>query len=437
MPMSKRRIHSPEFKAQVVLEALRSETTLAAVAANHRLHPVQVCQWKQQATKQLPETFRQAKAETTSKNHEELLLKLSKLEHTNTALTKEIDWLKKKFFSYDQPTLRSLLEPEHPHISLRRQCELLGATRSSYYYQPIRIDNRNRRVAHRIDIFCTTNPAISSRKLLTQLQASGMSIYMNHLHRLLCRLGFAPFERRLIKLFAGGLEAIPPLPFRIESTTNPGEQWIVDIAYWPSPKTDLFAALLVDGHSNSCLAWGLSDTPSSALAAGVLNVALDNHPAPFILRSETFLSLLSPRLLHRLRQEGICLVGPHWLNSLEGTGRNTALAQIWMEIKQWACVLRSNHPQAQEDWILPTAILNRMTPGAEDSTCGKDLSWPGGDFAPVAGATINDPATSTEHQYLETRRFPTASASPSPEKLRGSKILRIKRQDHGVIAPRS
>jgi putative transposase len=431
--MRKRRSHSPEFKAQVVLEALRGEATLAAVAANHRLHPVQVCQWKQQATKQLPETFRQAKVEATCKNHEELAMKLARLEQTNITLAKEIDWLKKKFYSYDQPILRSLLEPDLPLISLRRQCELLGVTRSSYYYQPIRIDKRNSELAHRIDIFCSANPAISSRKLLTQLQESGMSICKNHLYRLLCRIGFAPFERRLTKLFAGRLEAIPPLPFRMESTTNPGEQWILDIAYWPSPKTDLFAALLVDGHSNSCLAWGLSDSPSPALAAGVLHVALDNHPAPFILRSETFLSLLSPCLLSRLQQEGICLVGPLWLDSLEGAGRNTALAQIWMEIKQRACGLRSNHPRAQEDWILPTAISNRVPPWAKDSTCGKDLSWSGGDLALVAEASINDPAASVKHNCGETRRFPTSSTSPP----HGSKTLRIIRQGHGVIAPRS
>ncbi|MFN9629388.1 MAG: transposase [Cyanobacteriota bacterium] len=433
--MSKRRSHSPEFKAQVVLEALRGEATLAAVAANHRLHPVQVCQWKQQATKQLPETFRQAKGEATSKNHEELTVKLARLEQTNTNLATEIDWLKKKFCSYDQAILRSLLEPDHPLISLRRQCELLGVTRSSYYYQPTRFTQKNRGIVHRIDAFCAENPAISSRKLLTQLQATGMSICVNHLHRLLCRLGFAPFERRLIKMSAGRLETTPPLPFRMESTTNYGEQWILDIAYWPSSKTDLFAALLVDGHSNSCLAWGLSDHPSSALTTGVLTVALDNHPAPFILHSETFLTFLSPPLLRRLRQEGICLVGPLWLNSLEGAGRNTPLAQIWMEIKQQARVLRSKHPQAQEDWILPTAIIQRTTPGAKNSICGKALSWSGGDLALVPGASINDPATGPQHNCGETRRFPTSSTSPSTEKSHGSKILRITCQGTAQMPP--
>ncbi|MEZ4677317.1 MAG: hypothetical protein R2932_24175 [Caldilineaceae bacterium] len=29
-----------------------------------------------------------------------------------------------------------MIEPEHPDLSVRRQCELLGVNRSTYYYVP-------------------------------------------------------------------------------------------------------------------------------------------------------------------------------------------------------------------------------------------------------------------------------------------------------------
>jgi putative transposase len=32
---------------------------------------------------------------------------------------------------------RALIEPEHPDMSIARQCELLELARSSYYYQPM------------------------------------------------------------------------------------------------------------------------------------------------------------------------------------------------------------------------------------------------------------------------------------------------------------
>ena len=43
-----RRNHSAKFKAQVALEAIRGEKTIAEIAAHHEVHPNQVTSWKTQ-----------------------------------------------------------------------------------------------------------------------------------------------------------------------------------------------------------------------------------------------------------------------------------------------------------------------------------------------------------------------------------------------------
>ena len=43
-----RRNHSAKFKAQVALEAIRGEKTVAEIAAHHEVHPNQVTSWKSQ-----------------------------------------------------------------------------------------------------------------------------------------------------------------------------------------------------------------------------------------------------------------------------------------------------------------------------------------------------------------------------------------------------
>ena len=93
--MTKRRVHTPEFKAKIALEALSSTKTLAEVAAEHKLHPVQVCQWKRQALRQLPSAFYSA-SPTQPATDKNASRRLSELERANSALLKEVDWLKKK-----------------------------------------------------------------------------------------------------------------------------------------------------------------------------------------------------------------------------------------------------------------------------------------------------------------------------------------------------
>ena len=41
-----RKVHTPEFKAKVGLEALRGVKTINEIGQEHGVHPVQVGQWK-------------------------------------------------------------------------------------------------------------------------------------------------------------------------------------------------------------------------------------------------------------------------------------------------------------------------------------------------------------------------------------------------------
>ena len=91
--MSKRRTHSPEFKARVAMEAISGRKTIQEIAADHAIHPIQVSQWKRQLLDGASELFTRA---NKSKDKDENQAKEAELFQQIGKLQMELVWLKKK-----------------------------------------------------------------------------------------------------------------------------------------------------------------------------------------------------------------------------------------------------------------------------------------------------------------------------------------------------
>ncbi len=88
----KRKVHAPEFKAKVGLEALRGIKTINEIGQEYGIHPVQVGHWKkaiQEQAKTLFEGKRGPKPVAAYREPERLYSEIGKLKV-------ELDWLKKK-----------------------------------------------------------------------------------------------------------------------------------------------------------------------------------------------------------------------------------------------------------------------------------------------------------------------------------------------------
>jgi putative transposase len=91
--MSKRRIHSPEFKARVAMEAISGRKTIQEIAADHAIHPIQVSQWKKQLLESASELFTRGKK---ARDKDEGQAKEAELFQQIGRLQMELEWLKKK-----------------------------------------------------------------------------------------------------------------------------------------------------------------------------------------------------------------------------------------------------------------------------------------------------------------------------------------------------
>src|SRR3954449_6576704 len=92
---------------------------------------------------------------------------------------------------------RSLVEANHPELSVRRQCALLGLNRSTFYYEPAGETPENLRLMRLIDELYTACPFYGSRRMTVWLIQQGEAVNRKRVQRL----------TRLM-----GLEAIYPKP---------------------------------------------------------------------------------------------------------------------------------------------------------------------------------------------------------------------------------
>lgn len=92
--MAMKKQYTAEFKAQVVKEILREEKTMAQIAAEYGVHPVQLSQWKKTALDNLAMLFADdRKAAKQQKAQEQ---KMERLYAEVGKLTTQLEWIKKK-----------------------------------------------------------------------------------------------------------------------------------------------------------------------------------------------------------------------------------------------------------------------------------------------------------------------------------------------------
>lgn len=87
------RVHTPAFKAQVALAALKGDRTLSEIAAHYQVHVKLVQTWKKQMLEQAATVFGNCDNTMSLKQSE---AKQAELFEQIGRLKMELEWLKKK-----------------------------------------------------------------------------------------------------------------------------------------------------------------------------------------------------------------------------------------------------------------------------------------------------------------------------------------------------
>lgn len=82
-----------------------------------------------------------------------------------------------------------MIEPDHPKFTITRQCELLGISRSGYYYTPFPVDEYTLKLMNLIDQQYTKTPYYGTRRKSTFLKNLGFNVDRKRVRRLYKLMG--------------------------------------------------------------------------------------------------------------------------------------------------------------------------------------------------------------------------------------------------------
>jgi putative transposase len=224
--------------------------------------------------------------------------------------------------------LRPLIEADHPALSVRRQCQLLGLGRSGLYYQPAAETAENIRLMRLIDEEYTAHPFLGSRRLAKWLTQRGAAANRKRVQRLMRVMGLKAIYPKPKLSAPGRGHRIYPYLLRDVRIERPDQVWSTDITYVPLASGFMYLAAILDWYSRYVLAWRLSNTLDGSFCLEMLEEAL-GRGRPEVFNTDQGVQFTAAAWTGRLESAGVSV-------SMDGRGRcldNVFVERLWRTVK--------------------------------------------------------------------------------------------------------
>jgi putative transposase len=220
-------------------------------------------------------------------------------------------------------------------LSVRRQCELLGLSRSSLYYQPAAETADNLRLMRLIDEQYTARPFYGSRKMAVWLRGRGEGVNRKRVRRLMRLMGLEAICPKPRLSAAGPGHRVYPYLLRGVSVRRPDQVWSADITYVPLPSGFMYLAATIDWYSRYVVAWRLSNTLDGSFCLDMLEEAL-GRGRPEVFNTDQGVQFTAQTWTGRLERAGVAV-------SMDGRRRwldNVFVERLWRSVKHEDVYLR-------------------------------------------------------------------------------------------------
>jgi putative transposase len=221
-----------------------------------------------------------------------------------------------------------MIEPNHAELSIRRQCELIGLNRASYYYQPATTTERNLELMGLMDEQYLKTPFYGWRRMTVFLRKQGHQVNGKRVRRLMRKMGLQAIYPRSRPKPDGQEHRIYPYLLRNVAIVRPGQVWSADITYIRMHQGFMYLVAIIDWFSRYVITWQLSNTLDGHFCRTALQQALATGQ-PEIFNTDQGVQFTALPFTSILDQADIQI-------SMDGRGRaldNIFIERLWRSVK--------------------------------------------------------------------------------------------------------
>ena len=155
---------------------------------------------------------------------------------------------------------RSMIDAQHPHLSLVRQCALMNISRGSVYYQRKGASALNLELMRAIDEQYLKTPWYGARQMARYLRRQGYGVGRKRVRRLMRLMDLRAIAPGPQTSRRNRSHKLYPYLLRDRLIQHANEVWCADITYGPLAHGFVYVVAIMDWHTRHVLSWRLSTT---------------------------------------------------------------------------------------------------------------------------------------------------------------------------------
>lgn len=240
--------------------------------------------------------------------------------------------VKKKYWSALSITeKRACIDPNQAAVSISRQCELIGLSRSSHYRQSdLQIETaENLSFMQMIDEEYTAHPFYGSRKMRDCLRRQGYRVNRKRIQRLMRKMGIQSIAPKPSTSTRHPAHKVYPYLLRHLDVICIDQVWSSDITYIPFSNGFVYLVAVIDWFSRYVLSWEISINMESHFCVSALDSAIRRHGKPEIFNTDQGSQFTSNSFTNVLKEAEVLI-------SMDGRGRaldNVFIERLWRTVK--------------------------------------------------------------------------------------------------------